>query len=41
MAPGSLTSIPATIGVSMIPGHTALMQMPLDAYSRAMGSKQN
>src|SRR5205823_8904513 len=32
---GSLAIIAATIGVSMAPGHMALMRMPRAAYSRA------
>src|SRR6266550_8163321 len=31
----SLAIMSATIGVSMVPGHTALMRMPLEAYSSA------
>jgi hypothetical protein len=33
-----LASMSATIGVSMVPGHTALMRTPLAAYSSAAGS---
>ena len=32
---GSLAIISATIGVSIAPGHTALMRMPREAYSSA------
>jgi hypothetical protein len=35
MASGSLANMSATIGVSMVPGHTALMRIPLEAYSSA------
>ena len=35
MVSGSLAIIAATIGVSMAPGHIALMRMPRAAYSRA------
>ena len=35
MASGSLANMSATIGVSIVPGHTALMQIPLEAYSSA------
>ena len=35
IASGSLASISATIGVSIVPGQTALMRMPRAAYSRA------
>src|SRR5437667_3302798 len=35
IASGSLANMSATIGVSMVPGHTALMRMPLEAYSSA------
>src|SRR5437879_13491711 len=35
MASGSFANISATIGVSMVPGHTALMRIPREAYSSA------
>ena len=35
MASGSLANMSATIGVLIVPGHTALMQIPLEAYSSA------
>ena len=35
MVSGSLATMPATMGVSMAPGQTALMRMPLEAYSSA------
>ena len=35
MASGSLASISVTIGVSIVPGHTALTRIPREAYSSA------
>src|SRR5437016_8123569 len=35
MASGSLASISETMGVSIVPRHTALMRIPREAYSRA------
>ena len=35
IASGSLANMSATIGVLIVPGHTALMQIPLEAYSSA------
>ena len=35
MASASLANIAETIGVSTVPGHTALMRMPREAYSSA------
>ena len=32
MVSGSLANMPATMGVSMAPGQTALMRMPLEAF---------
>jgi hypothetical protein len=35
MASGSFANMSATIGVLIVPGQTALMQIPLEAYSSA------
>src|SRR6266852_248597 len=41
IASGSLANISATIGVLIVPGHTALMQIPLEAYSSAAPLRQS
>jgi hypothetical protein len=35
IASACVSSMFATIGVSMVPGHTAMMRIPLGAYSSA------